>query len=64
MIGSRDVLIEVDGGVSDTNAGALAQAGADVLVAGSSIFKNGGESYKKAIAALRKAAETGTSARR
>ncbi|MCP4386498.1 MAG: ribulose-phosphate 3-epimerase [Hyphomicrobiales bacterium] len=37
-IGERDILIEVDGGVSPANAGALATAGANVLVAGSSIF--------------------------
>jgi len=33
------VLIEVDGGVNEINAPKLAQAGADVLVAGSYIFK-------------------------
>ena len=33
-------LIEVDGGVSADNAAALRQAGADVLVAGSSVFKS------------------------
>ena len=33
-----DVLIEVDGGISSANAGAIYAAGADVLVAGSSIF--------------------------
>ena len=32
-------LIEVDGGVTPTNAGALVRAGADVLVAGSAVFK-------------------------
>ncbi|MDC0599801.1 ribulose-phosphate 3-epimerase [Flavobacteriales bacterium] len=32
-------LIEVDGGVGRSNAGSLVQAGADVLVAGSSVFK-------------------------
>ncbi len=32
--------IEVDGGVGDQNAEALLQAGADVLVAGSSVFKS------------------------
>ncbi|WP_026837737.1 ribulose-phosphate 3-epimerase [Gillisia sp. JM1] len=32
-------LIEVDGGVTDKNAAALAKAGADVLVAGSYVFK-------------------------
>lgn len=33
------VLIEVDGGVSAANAGLLREAGADVLVAGSSVFR-------------------------
>lgn len=33
------VQIEVDGGVGPENAGALAAAGADILVAGSSVFK-------------------------
>jgi len=34
----RNVRIEVDGGVSRANAGKLAAAGADVLVAGSAVF--------------------------
>jgi len=33
-------LIEIDGGVTNKNASALAQAGADVLVAGSYVFKS------------------------
>ena len=32
-------LIEIDGGVTDKNAKALIDAGADVLVAGSFVFK-------------------------
>lgn len=32
-------LIEIDGGVNAENAGALARAGADILVAGSAVFK-------------------------
>ncbi|GAO28481.1 ribulose-phosphate 3-epimerase [Geofilum rubicundum] len=36
---NSSALIEVDGGVDDTNAQALVQAGADVLVAGSYVFK-------------------------
>ncbi len=36
---NSSALIEVDGGVDDTNAGALVHAGADVLVAGSYVFK-------------------------
>lgn len=35
----RDLLVEVDGGISSRNAGALFAAGADVLVAGSAVFK-------------------------
>jgi ribulose-phosphate 3-epimerase len=34
-----DTLIEIDGGVTNKNAAALANAGADVLVAGSYVFK-------------------------
>ena len=35
-----ECLIEVDGGVNTTNAPLLAQAGADVLVAGNAVFKS------------------------
>ncbi len=35
-----DFLIEIDGGVTDKNAGELVDAGADVLVAGSYVFKS------------------------
>ena len=34
-----DIPIEVDGGVSSSNAAALAEAGAEILVAGSAVFK-------------------------
>ena len=34
-----DVKIEVDGGVSPSNAKALVEAGAEILVAGSAVFK-------------------------
>jgi ribulose-phosphate 3-epimerase len=57
MIGSRPVLIEVDGGVALDTAAALAAAGADALVAGSAVFKGGGaDAYARNIAALRAAA--------
>jgi ribulose-phosphate 3-epimerase len=57
MIGKRDIRIEVDGGVSPLTAGAVVAAGADVLVAGSAVFKGGTpEAYKTNIAALRAAA--------
>jgi ribulose-phosphate 3-epimerase len=35
-----NTLVEIDGGVTDKNAKALVEAGADVLVAGSFVFKN------------------------
>jgi ribulose-phosphate 3-epimerase len=44
-------LIEVDGGVSPANAGALAEAGAGILVAGSAVFK--AEDPASVIAAMR-----------
>jgi ribulose-phosphate 3-epimerase len=47
-------LIEVDGGVSSSNASKLVAAGADVLVAGSAVFGNSDRA--KAIADLRKPA--------
>jgi ribulose-phosphate 3-epimerase len=53
MIAGRDIKISVDGGVSTENAGALLDAGADVLVAGSSVFKGGSASFATNIAALR-----------
>ena len=47
--------IEVDGGISELNAGVVAEAGANVLVAGSSVFK--AENPENAIYNIRKAAE-------
>jgi len=56
MVGDRPIDIEVDGGISAENAGAVIAAGANVLVAGSSIFKgNGEDAYRQNIAALKKA---------
>lgn len=45
--------IQVDGGVSDKNAKELIDAGADNLVAGSYIFKQGKANYKKTVESLR-----------
>ncbi len=60
MVGDRDIHIEIDGGVTESNAAALVTAGADVLVAGSSIFKGGSATnpapYGANIRALRAAA--------
>jgi ribulose-phosphate 3-epimerase len=39
--GAKEALIEIDGGVGMSNARALVDAGADVLVAGSSVFRSG-----------------------
>ena len=37
---AANVLIEVDGGINIENAAKVVQAGADVLVAGSAVFKS------------------------
>lgn len=37
---NADTLIEIDGGVTDENAAELSKAGADILVAGSFVFKS------------------------
>ncbi|MDW6026431.1 ribulose-phosphate 3-epimerase [Mesorhizobium sp. BAC0120] len=58
MIGSRPIHIEIDGGIAPETAPLVTAAGADVLVAGSAIFKGGSEaSYRANIAAIRKAAD-------
>ncbi|MBM05320.1 MAG: ribulose-phosphate 3-epimerase [Oceanibulbus sp.] len=61
MIGDRPVHIEIDGGVDPKTAPLVAQAGADVLVAGSAVFKGGSVSdpapYGENIRAIRAAAE-------
>lgn len=53
MIGDRPIDLEVDGGVSPVTSGRIIAAGANVLVAGSAVFK--GSDYTANIAALRKA---------
>jgi ribulose-phosphate 3-epimerase len=53
MVGARPIDIEVDGGVTPDNAVKAVQAGANVLVAGSAVFKGG--NYKANIAAIRNA---------
>ena len=45
MIGARPIRLEVDGGVSPDTAYACVAAGADVLVAGSAVFKGGRGAY-------------------
>ena len=62
MVADRPIHIEIDGGVTETNAAQLVAAGADVLVAGSAIFKGGTAAspapYGENIRALRSAAES------
>ena len=57
MIGDRPVHIEIDGGVTPQTAPLVVDAGADVLVAGSAVFKGGSVSdpapYGKSIRAIR-----------
>jgi ribulose-phosphate 3-epimerase len=53
MIGDRPIRIEVDGGVTHETAPGLIAAGADVLVAGSAVFKGGADAYAANIAAIR-----------
>jgi ribulose-phosphate 3-epimerase len=59
MIGARDIIIEVDGGITADTAGMVAAAGATALVAGSAIFKGDDVSaYAENIAQIRQAAVT------
>jgi len=51
MIGERPIDIEVDGGVTPDTAPLVAAAGANVLVAGSAIFKNGSADHPDIYAA-------------
>jgi len=57
MAGDRPIDIEIDGGCTAQNAGAIARAGANVLVAGSAVFRGGPSAYAANIAAIRDAAE-------
>jgi ribulose-phosphate 3-epimerase len=61
MIGDRPVHIEIDGGVDAQTAPRVVRAGADILVAGSAVFKGGSadrpEVYGENIRSIRAAAE-------
>ena len=57
LAGGRPIDIEVDGGITPDVAPEVVRAGANVLVAGSAVFKDRtAESYHKNIAAIRHAA--------
>ena len=61
MIGDRPVHIQIDGGITPETAPLVVEAGADVLVAGSAVFKGGSvdtpEVYGENMRAIRAAAE-------
>jgi ribulose-phosphate 3-epimerase len=56
LVGGRNIDIEVDGGIDPRNAKACVDAGANVLVAGSSLFK--GDNYGANVKALKLAAQS------
>ncbi len=53
MIGDRPIDLEVDGGVTSLTAPLIKEAGANVFVAGSAVFKDGADHYARHIASLR-----------
>lgn len=63
MVGDRPIHIQVDGGIDPRTAPLVAAAGADVLVAGSAVFRGGAvarpEVYGDNIRAIRQAAQAG-----
>ena len=65
MIGGRPIHIEIDGGITAETAPLMASVGADVLVAGSAVFKGGSVTdpsvYGRNIAAIRVAAKAAQS---
>jgi ribulose-phosphate 3-epimerase len=59
LVGRRPIHIEIDGGVTPETAPVVCAAGADVLVAGSAVFRGGNEAaYRDNIAAIRAAADS------
>ncbi|HPG21542.1 MAG TPA: ribulose-phosphate 3-epimerase [Amaricoccus sp.] len=56
MIGDRPIRLQVDGGITPETAPLAVEAGADVLVAGSAVFRGGTpEAYRRNIEAIRAA---------
>jgi ribulose-phosphate 3-epimerase len=51
----RDIVLEVDGGVTPETASRCLEAGADALVAGTAVFRGGPQAYAANIRALREA---------
>lgn len=61
IIGTRDIDIEVDGGITPETAPLVVAAGANVLVAGTAAFRGGPKQYATNIAAIRQAGEAARS---
>ncbi|MBV2186922.1 MAG: ribulose-phosphate 3-epimerase [Rhizobium sp.] len=60
LIGNRPIDLEVDGGVTAETAPLVTAAGANVLVAGSAVYKGEGvDDYRKTVDTLKKAALEG-----
>lgn len=58
MIGDRPIDLEIDGGITPETAPPAAQAGVNVFVAGSAVFKGSSpDAYRNNISAIRSAAE-------
>jgi ribulose-phosphate 3-epimerase len=55
----QELEIQVDGGIKPSTVGAVAEAGANVLVAGTAVF--GAKDYRAAVQEIRDAAERGRS---
>jgi ribulose-phosphate 3-epimerase len=58
MTAGRAIRIEVDGGITAETAATAVAAGADVLIAGSAIFRGTRDAYARNIASLREAGRT------
>jgi ribulose-phosphate 3-epimerase len=58
LVQGRDIDIEVDGGITPETAPLVVKAGANVLVAGSAVFKGDAKTYARNIAAIRTQATT------
>lgn len=58
MVGDRNIDIQVDGGITPETVPLVAEAGANVFVAGSAVYKGAGvEGYRANISAIRAAAQ-------
>ena len=60
MIGSRPIHLEVDGGINASTVSRVVEAGANVIVAGAGVFKDG--AYAENIATIRRNAESARAA--